>query len=137
MRHGHSRCSSISMQARATTNVIAGQILRNATALAAISGRSVLVNQIRLGRPKPGLRPQHLAGLQLVARICGGALVADVGRAAAVGCTRVELRPLDGAGRMAPAVGSYEADAQTAGSCTLMVQQALPCLLFARPMARR
>lgn len=29
------------------------------------------------------------------------------------------------------AAGSFEADTQTAGSCTLLVQQALPVLLFA------
>lgn len=29
--------------------------------------------------------------------------------------------------------GSFVADTQTAGSCTLMLQAALPCLLFAAP----
>lgn len=29
--------------------------------------------------------------------------------------------------------GQYVADTKTAGSCTLMLQAALPCLVFARP----
>ena len=47
---------------------------------------------------------------------------------AAVGSTRTGLRP-----RGPCACGGYEADTRTAGSCTLMVQVALPCLLFAQP----
>jgi RNA 3'-terminal phosphate cyclase (ATP) len=31
--------------------------------------------------------------------------------------------------------GSYEADTQTAGSCTLLAQAALPCAVFANPAA--
>ena len=44
-----------------------------------------------------------------------------------VGATRVELRPLQRC-----TCGDYEADTRTAGSCTLMVQQALPCLLYSQ-----
>ena len=42
-----------------------GQILRNAAALAAITGARLKVLDIRAGRKNPGLRPQHLAGLQV------------------------------------------------------------------------
>lgn len=39
--------------------------MRNAAALAAITGARVKVLDIRAGRKNPGLRPQHLAGLQV------------------------------------------------------------------------
>ncbi len=72
-----------------------GQILRNASALAAITGGALRdacvardaaqtltalacayavtlrVHSIRAGRDKPGLRPQHLTGLQLIAQLTG------------------------------------------------------------------
>ncbi|KAG1671914.1 hypothetical protein FOA52_003481 [Chlamydomonas sp. UWO 241] len=98
-----------------------GQILRNAAALAAITGTHVTVENIRAGRTKPGLRPQHLTGLQLVARLSCGQL--DGG---AVGSRTISLAP------SSLCAGEYEADTGTAGSCTLMVQQSLPCLMFAR-----
>lgn len=40
-----------------------GQILRNATALASITGSAIAVDNIRAGRKQPGLSPQHLTGL--------------------------------------------------------------------------
>lgn len=49
-----------------------GQILRNAAALAVITKTPLRVHSIRAGRaPKPGLRPQHLHGLELVAAVSG------------------------------------------------------------------
>ena len=51
-----------------------GQILRNSAALAAITGQAVHVTKIRAGRSKPGLRPQHAAGMQLVAQLSHGQL---------------------------------------------------------------
>ncbi len=48
-----------------------GQIVRVAAALSAATGREVLVENVRAGRPKPGLAAQHLAGLHLCARACG------------------------------------------------------------------
>ncbi len=51
-----------------------GQILRNASALAAITGVPVAVDRIRAKRSKPGLQPQHLTSLQLVQALCGAQL---------------------------------------------------------------
>mmetsp|Transcript_7216 Transcript_7216/g.15752 ORF Transcript_7216/g.15752 Transcript_7216/m.15752 type:complete len:378 (-) Transcript_7216:519-1652(-) len=99
-----------------------GQILRNSAALAAITGTSITVDKIRAGRSRPGLRPQHLTGLQLVERMCEGSLEGGT-----VGSSRITLQP------RTLSCGEYIADTQTAGSCTLMVQQSLPCLLFAKP----
>ena len=52
-----------------------GQILRNACAYAAILRKNVRIVNIRAGRKKPGLRPQHLVGLRLLAAASGGCLV--------------------------------------------------------------
>lgn len=96
-----------------------GQILRNAAALSCLLGQSITVNNIRAGRSNPGLRPQHLTGLQLIAEICGGRLTG-----ARVGSTEITFQP----GQIQS--GSYRADTKTAGSICLLMQAALPCLLF-------
>ena len=44
-----------------------GQVLRNAVALSAVTGRAIRVTNIRGSRPKPGLRPQHLTALRAAA----------------------------------------------------------------------
>jgi len=49
-----------------------GQIVRVAAALSAITGARLTITNIRAGRDKPGLRPQHLAGLELVRRVSHG-----------------------------------------------------------------
>ncbi|HIQ01156.1 MAG TPA: RNA 3'-phosphate cyclase [Anaerolineales bacterium] len=48
-----------------------GQVLRTALTLSILTGRAVEVREIRAGRPKPGLRPQHLAAVMAAAAICG------------------------------------------------------------------
>ena len=47
-----------------------GQILRLAVGLSAVTGQPVRVANIRSGRKNPGLRPQHLKGIEAVARLC-------------------------------------------------------------------
>lgn len=96
-----------------------GQILRNAATLSCLLNQPIRVHKIRAGREKPGLRAQHLTGLQLVAEICGGKL-----ENAAVGSTEVTLTP----GKVR--AGSYKADTGTAGSICLLMQAAVPCCLF-------
>lgn len=93
-----------------------GQILRISAALSAITSTAVKISKIRANRSKPGLRPQHLAGLQLVTRICGGSL-----EGAAVGASEICLTP------STLRSGSWEADPGTAGSCCLLAQ--VPFLL--------
>uniref|UniRef100_A0A8D3E4K4 RNA 3'-terminal phosphate cyclase n=1 Tax=Scophthalmus maximus TaxID=52904 RepID=A0A8D3E4K4_SCOMX len=96
-----------------------GQILRVAAALSCITGAAVNISKVRAGRSSPGLRPQHLSGLQLVSDLCGGVL-----QGANIGSTDVRLTP----GKIRS--GSYTADTQTAGSVCLLLQVALPCALF-------
>ncbi|KAK9834892.1 hypothetical protein WJX81_006902 [Elliptochloris bilobata] len=97
-----------------------GQILRNAIAMAAVLNKPVHIHSVREGRKQPGLRPQHLAGIRLVQELCGGSL-----QGGEVGSTQVTLEP------NALRCGTHVADTRTAGSCTLLAQAALPCLLLA------
>ncbi len=78
---------------------------------AAITGTRMRIDNIRAGRSKPGLRPQHMTGLRLIGKMCGGEL-----RGCDVGATTVSLAP----GNLR--AGRYVADTKTAGSCMLMVQ---------------
>ncbi|XP_063962676.1 RNA 3'-terminal phosphate cyclase-like [Lytechinus pictus] len=96
-----------------------GQILRIATALSCLCQKPITVNNIRANRSKPGLRPQHLSGIQLVSRVCEGSLKGD-----AVGSTEISFYPgTIGAGR-------YTADTGTAGSVVLLMQVSFPCLVY-------
>jgi len=52
-----------------------GSILRLASALALINEETVKIKNIRKKRPIPGLRPQHLLGLQALTEMCGGELI--------------------------------------------------------------
>jgi RNA 3'-phosphate cyclase len=90
-----------------------GQILRTAVAMAAYLGVRCRIAEIRRGRTKPGLRPQHLSGVQAAAELCraevtglslnsqdvvftpreikGGELHIDIGTAGAIGLTLQSL----------------------------------------------
>ena len=48
-----------------------GQILRSSLTLALVTGRPFRLVNIRAGRKRPGLRPQHLAAITGAADICG------------------------------------------------------------------
>eukprot|EP00798_Chlamydomonas_sp_ICE-L_P021248 gene21246-28164_t len=80
-----------------------GQILRNSVALVAITNKALSITKIRQGRAKPGLSPQHLTGLQLVERLCGGQIEGCELRS-----TAISLEP----GRLT--CGQYVADTKTA-----------------------
>ena len=106
-----------------------GQILRTSLSLAALTGKDVTIENIRVGREKPGLRPQHLTGALAVAEICGADLLG-----AEVGSTRLVFRPH----RIRP--GSYEFDVSkiraSAGSVNLVLQTVLWPLAFAGDTSR-
>ncbi|XP_056133080.1 RNA 3'-terminal phosphate cyclase [Lampris incognitus] len=97
-----------------------GQILRVSAALSCITGTSIKIFKIRAGRSTPGLRPQHLSGLELVRDICTGSLEGGT-----IGSTEISLSP----GKIKS--GSHLADTHTAGSVGLLLQVALPCALYA------
>lgn len=97
-----------------------GQILRMGLALSAIEKLPINVTKIRAGRPNPGLRPQHLTGLQLTRDMCNGTL--DGGQ---ISSSEISFYPGTIQG------GRHMADTQTAGSVSLLIQAALPCALYA------
>ena len=122
-----------------------GQIVRVATALSAATGRDVLVENVRAGRPKPGLAAQHLAGLRLVRDACGGSLRAPDGGDVGVGATAFTLAPgsvkeaadASAAGSSSSSSSSersaaaFAADARTAGAISLVAQSFVPVAAFA------
>ncbi|XP_075217022.1 RNA 3'-terminal phosphate cyclase [Lycorma delicatula] len=96
-----------------------GQILRLAATLSVLQQIPIRVRNIRAGRSKPGLRPQHLKGLEIARDICQGNLENAVENSVEVSFYPGQLTS-----------GSYIGDTKTAGSICLMVQVALPCALF-------
>jgi RNA 3'-phosphate cyclase len=92
-----------------------GQILRTSVALSALTMQPVKIDNIRAGRPKPGLKWQHLAGIEVLAQLVS----ADV-KGFAIGSTQVEFTPRERKG------GRFRYDIGTAGSISLLLQAALP-----------
>ncbi|KAJ4501743.1 RNA 3'-terminal phosphate cyclase domain-containing protein [Lentinula lateritia] len=97
-----------------------GQILRNSVALAALLGKPISIHKIRNGRKPPGLKNQHRTGLDLAAEIASAELTG-----ATNGSTKIEFTP-----GLLKTPGDFVADSVTAGSTTLLLQIALPLLLF-------
>ncbi len=97
-----------------------GQILRTSLSLSCLSGKPFRLHNIRRGRKKPGLMPQHLTCVR------AAALVSD---AAVEGDSRGSLELSFSPGRVRP--GHYGFDIGTAGSTSLVLQCLLPPLLFA------
>ncbi len=101
-----------------------GQILRSALTLSMITGRSLQVQRIRAGRRKPGLQPQHLAGVKAAASICRAQV-----EGAALGSQELSFSP-------GPAVpGDYAFDVAeergSAGAVALVLQAILLPLALA------
>lgn len=92
-----------------------GQILRTAIALSAITGQGVRIFNIRKGREKPGLRPQHLEGITAAAKICN----AEV-EGLKLNSMEVAFTPGGIKG------GKQTIDTRTAGSVTLILQSLVP-----------
>jgi RNA 3'-terminal phosphate cyclase (ATP) len=95
-----------------------GQLVRNAVALSAITGRPVAIRNVRANRDKPGLAPQHVAAVRAVAALAGASLEG------------VELRSQSIAFSPRAAVGgSFRFDVGTAGSLSLLLQALLPVMI--------
>lgn len=97
-----------------------GQIVRSAIALSCLTKKSVRIYNIRKGRPKPGLKPQHLSGVIAASKICNGEV-----RGAELNSLNLEFIPGEIKG------GNYEFDIKTAGSITLLLQTLTPLGIFA------
>jgi RNA 3'-phosphate cyclase len=98
-----------------------GQILRTATALAAIKKIPCIIFNIRKGRPNPGLQAQHLLGLRALAELCNGKLEGDY-----LNSTEIKFYP----GKIT--AKDLVVKIETAGSITLCLQTLLPVALFAK-----
>ncbi|MHA1883340.1 MAG: RNA 3'-terminal phosphate cyclase [Candidatus Thorarchaeota archaeon] len=92
-----------------------GQILRTSTSLSALTLKPVRITGIRAGRKNPGLRRQHLAGIELTSWIVGAKV-----KGLEVGSTEVEFHPNERKG------GAFDYDVGTAGSISLVLQAVLP-----------
>ncbi len=104
-----------------------GQVLRTSLTLSALLNRPVHLRQIRGGRPKPGLAPQHLTTVLAVAKVCD----AEV-QGARLGSTDLWFAP-----RRLPQGGTYTFDVTraaqggSAGAVTLIWQTLLLPLAYA------
>jgi len=97
-----------------------GQILRTAVALSAVTGTPVEIENIRKGRPKPGLSAQHVKAVEGLARICEGQVT---------GCRLKSTRLCFTPGKIRG--GDYDIDIGTAGSISLFLQCLMPALMHA------
>jgi RNA 3'-terminal phosphate cyclase (ATP) len=92
-----------------------GQLVRTALACSALTGEAFRMSGIRGARPNPGLRPQHLAAVEVVAAVCDAeATGADVGSES------LTFQP------GAPESGEYEVTVGTAGSVPLVLDSVIP-----------
>lgn len=98
-----------------------GQVLRTALSVACVLEKDVRISNIRKGRGVPGLRAQHLTVCNLLAEITGAKMQGE-----RMGSTEIIFEP----GKIAG--GDYRFDIGTAGSCTLLLQAALPVLAHAK-----
>jgi len=101
-----------------------GQILRTALSLAAVTGKPVRIDRIRAGRPKPGLRPQHLTAVEALAQVSRAEVTG-----ASLGSQALTFKP------GTPQGGHYFFDVAaktgSAGSVCLIAQALIPPLLKA------
>lgn len=95
-----------------------GQILRTAVSLSAITGKPIRVINIRSKRSNPGLRPQHLAGIKIVAELFGAET-----ENLRIGADWIGFRP---SGSFAG--GPLKFDVGTAGSIPMILLTVVPAV---------
>ncbi|MFO7837295.1 MAG: RNA 3'-terminal phosphate cyclase [Candidatus Thorarchaeota archaeon] len=91
-----------------------GQILRTAISLSAVTMEPVRVVNIRAGRPTPGLKNQHIAGIEVTGRLVNAEI-----KGLRIGSTTIEFHPVERRG------GRISYDIGTAGAISLALQAAL------------
>lgn len=96
-----------------------GQILRTALALSSLLRKPIHIFNIRKGRKRPGLMPQHLMCVRALKEITDAETKGDT-----KGSTELYFSP----GGIRP--GRYSFDIGTAGSVTLLLQAVLPPFMF-------
>jgi RNA 3'-terminal phosphate cyclase (ATP) len=96
-----------------------GQIVRTALGLSCLFRKPFRIFNIRKGRRRPGLMPQHLTCVNACRLISGAAV-----EGARPGSTEFSFSPGE------PQGGIYSFDIGTAGSTSLVLQTLIPALLF-------
>lgn len=102
-----------------------GQILRTALALAAATGQGFEMTRVRAARPRPGLRPQHVASVRAAAMACSA-------RVGGVFDGSPDLRFEPGP----VAAGAFRFEIGTAGAAALLLQTVIPPLATAGAPSR-
>lgn len=97
-----------------------GQILRTSLTLAAITGRKLVIENIRANRKKPGLMRQHRTCVLAAAKACNAKV-----EGSELGSTKLSFTP------NSIQAGEFEFSIGTAGSTVLVAQTLMPILLFA------
>jgi len=97
-----------------------GSVLRVAVALSAVSRKPVHIYNIRAKRPNPGLAPQHMHGVEALARLTNARV-----EGLSIRSTELVFEPSVVEG------GRYRVDIGTAGSITLILQALMPAAAFA------
>jgi len=101
-----------------------GQLLRTAVALSAVTKKPCRVFNIRKGREKTGLMPQHLLGIQALSQLCNGKLEGDY-----LGSEEIKFYPDE------IKTKDLQIKIETAGSITLVLQTLiLPSLVAPAPL---
>ncbi len=96
-----------------------GQILRTALSLSCMLRKPFRIFDIRKGRKKPGLMPQHLTGVRAAQLLSHAEVTGDYG-----GSTELTFTPGVVRG------GAFFFDIGTAGSTMLVLQTLIPALIF-------
>jgi RNA 3'-phosphate cyclase len=97
-----------------------GQILRTSVSLSALTLQPIKIINIRAGRSNPGLRRQHIAGIELVGKLVDAKI-----KGLELNSSQIEFTPKTRIG------GQFSYDIGTAGSISLVLQAVLPPAVFA------
>ena len=98
-----------------------GTMVRDAVSFSVLVGKEIHLKNIRAKRDRPGLRAQHLKGIEASSQICQGRL-----EGAEIGSKEIRFNP----GKLIRG-GRFNWDIGTAGSTTMLALSVIPLALFA------
>jgi RNA 3'-terminal phosphate cyclase (ATP) len=98
-----------------------GTIVRDTVPFSVLTGKELLLTNIRAKRPNPGLRAQHLRSIEASAHLCQGEL-----KGATIGSKEIRFKP-----GQAIRGGTFQWDIGTAGSTSMLALSVIPLALFA------
>jgi len=104
-----------------------GSIVRFASALSVLTQKPVRIYNIRKGRTSPGLKTQHLRGLEAISQICNGRL-----ENAKLGSSEVIFYP----GKIPEDMKEINIKIETAGSIGLVLQSLMVACLHIKEKLR-